>query len=143
MLLGEYEYKVDNKGRLPLPPKFRQEFGNGLVLTRGLEPCIMVYTPERFKKLAEKLATNQIVAKSKTRRLNRFFFGSAFDQTLDGQGRIALPPLLRNFAQIKDTVTIVGANEWIELWNPDTWNKEWSQAEEQAWQNTESLEGQQ
>lgn len=143
MLLGEYEYKVDNKGRLPLPPKFRQEFGNGLVLTRGLEPCIIIYTPERFKKLADHLATNQIVAKSKTRRLNRFLFGSAFDLNLDGQGRIALPQSLRSFAQIKDAAIIVGANEWIELWNPELWNKEYSEAEGQAWPTIESFEGQQ
>lgn len=143
MLLGEYEYKVDNKGRLPLPPKFRQEFSNGFVLTRGLEPCIVVYKPEEFKKLADTLSLNQIVAKTKTRKLNRFIFGSAFDQALDGQGRIALPQSLRNYAQIKDAVTIVGANKCIELWNPDQWNKEWTEAEEQAWQNIESLEGQQ
>lgn len=143
MLLGEYEYKVDNKGRLPLPPKFRQEFGNGLVLTRGLEPCIIVYTPERFKKLADQLATNQVVAKSKTRRLNRFLFGSAYDLALDGQGRMALPPSLRSHAQIKDIAIIVGANEWIELWSPELWNKEWDEAEGQAWPTIESFEGQQ
>ncbi len=143
MLLGEYEYKVDNKGRLPLPPKFRQEFSNGLVLTRGLEPCIVVYTKERFKKIADQLATNQIVARSKTRRLNRFLFGSAYDLTLDGQGRIALPPSLRNHAQIKDVAIIVGANESIELWSPELWNKEWAAAEGQAWPTIESFEGQQ
>ena len=141
MLLGEYEYKVDNKGRLPLPPKFRQEFGNGLVLTRGLEPCIVVYTPERFKKIADQLAANQIVARSKTRRLNRFLFGSAYDIMLDGQGRIALPPPLRNHAQIKDVAIIVGANESLELWSPELWNKEWAEAEGQAWPTIESFEG--
>jgi MraZ protein len=143
MLLGEYEYKIDSKGRLPLPPKFRQEFGNGLVLTRGFEPCIFVYTPEEFKKLADTLSPNQIVAKSKMRKLNRFTFGSAFDQSLDGQGRIALPHSLRNYAKIADTAIIVGVGKRIELWNPDLWNNERTEAEEQAWQITESLEGQQ
>lgn len=142
MLLGEYEYKVDSKGRLPLPPKFRQEFINGLVLTRGLEPCVVIYTPEEFKKLADRLS-NQTVTKSKMRSLNRFMFGSAFDQTLDGQGRIALPQSLRSYAQIEDTAIIVGSNKCIELWNPELWNKQRIDAEEQAWQIIESLEGQQ
>jgi MraZ protein len=142
MLLGEYEYKVDSKGRLPLPPKFRQEFINGLVLTRGTEPCIVVYKSEEFKKLADTLS-NQTVAKSKMRRLNRFIFGSAFDQALDGQGRIALPQSLRSYAQIEDAVIIVGDNKCIELWSPDLWNKERTDAAAQAWQIIESLEGQQ
>ena len=142
MLLGEYEYKVDSKGRLPLPPKFRQEFINGLVLTRGLEPCVVIYTSEEFKKLADRLS-NQTVTKSKMRSLNRFMFGSAFDQTLDGQGRIALPQSLRNYAQIEDTAIMVGSNKCIELWNPESWNKQRINDEEQAWQIIESLEGQQ
>lgn len=142
MLLGKYEYKVDSKGRLPLPPKFRQEFINGLVLTRGTEPCIVIYTSEEFKKLADRLSS-QTVTKNKMRSLNRFIFGSAFDQTLDGQGRIALPQSLRSYAQIKDAAIIVGVNKCIELWNPELWGKQGIDAEEQAWQIIESLEGQQ
>ena len=142
MLLGEYEYKVDSKGRLPLPPKFRQEFSSGLVLTRGPESCIVAYKPEEFKKLADTLA-NQTVAKSKMRKLNRFTFGGAFDLQLDGQGRIALPHSLRSYAQIEDVAIIVGANKCIELWNPELWNKESIEVTEQAWQIIESLEGQQ
>jgi MraZ protein len=143
MLLGEYEYKVDSKGRLPLPPKFRQEFGSGLVLTRGFESCIFVYTPEEFKKLADTLSPNQVLAKSKMRKLNRFTFGNAFDLSLDGQGRIALPHSLRQYASIKDTAVIVGVGKYIELWDPELWNKEQTEDEEQAWQITESIEGQQ
>jgi MraZ protein len=141
MLLGEYEYKVDNKGRLPLPTKFRQEFSNGLVLTRGPEPCIFVYTQEEFNKLANTLSSDQIVAKSKMRKLNRSIFGSAFDLSMDGQGRIAIPHSLRESAKIGDAAVIVGAGKWIELWNPDLWKKERTEAEEQAFQIIETLEG--
>lgn len=141
MFLGEYEYKVDSKGRLPLPPKFRLEFTNGLVLTRGIEQCIIIYTKEEFNKLADSLS-NQTVTKSKMRSLNRFIFGSAFNEMLDGQGRIALPQSLRNHAQIKDTAIMVGTNKCIELWDPEIWNKQRIDAEEQAWQIMESLEGQ-
>lgn len=142
MLLGEYEYKVDNKGRLPVPPKFRQEFREGLVLTRGLENCIVIYRKSDFEKIASSYST-QAIAKSKMRKLNRFTFGSAFDLELDGQGRIALPTLLRQYAKIEGSATIVGANNCIELWNPDTWRAEQSEAEGQAWQIIESLEDEQ
>ena len=139
MLLGEYEYKVDNKGRLPLPTRFRQEFREGLVLTRGFEPCIVAYRSSDFEKLAGNY-TSQSINKSKMRRLARYTFGSAFDQQLDGQGRIALPSALRQYAGITDAAIIVGANNCIELWNPQRWQDEQKEAESQAWQIIESLE---
>lgn len=141
MFLGEYEYKVDNKGRLPLPPKFRQELGGELMVTRGAEKCIVLYTAAEWHKLADQLAA-RTVSPSKLRRLNRVLFGAAFSLTLDGQGRIALPQPLRQYAQIEDTAVIVGANNCVEIWNPDLWNTEKASAEEQAWQIIESLEGQ-
>ena len=142
MFLGEYEYKVDSKGRLPLPPKFRQELGTGLILTRGEETCIVAYPLAEWHKLAEQLAT-RTVTPSKLRRLNRVIFGAADPLTLDGQGRVALPSRLRRYAQIGDIATIVGVNNRIELWNPDLWNSERVSAEEQVWQIIESLEDQQ
>ena len=139
MLLGEYEYKVDNKARLPIPPKFRPEFKDGLVLTRGQEPCIVIYKKEDFEKVAANYRQERFVP-SRERRLNRFQFGHAFDQEMDNQGRISLPPSLKSFAQITDTAVIVGANNCIELWNPDKWNAEEGEAEEQVWQIIESQE---
>lgn len=141
MFLGEYEYKVDNKGRLPLPPKFRQALGGELMVTRGAERCIVLYTAAEWHKLADQLAS-QTVSPSKLRRLNRVLFGAAFSLTLDGQGRIALPQPLRQYAQIEDTAVIVGANNCVEIWNPELWNAEKASAEEQVWQIIESLEGQ-
>ncbi|HEX76101.1 MAG TPA: division/cell wall cluster transcriptional repressor MraZ [Dehalococcoidia bacterium] len=141
MFLGEYEYRVDDKGRLPLPPKFRQEFRDGIILTRGAETCIVVYPIAEWQKLADTLAA-RTVTPSKLRRLNRVIFGAAFSLTLDGQGRIALPSPLRRYAEIGDVATIVGANNCIELWDSALWNSEKASAEEQAWQIIESLEGQ-
>lgn len=141
MFLGEYEYKVDNKGRLPLPPKFRQELGGELMVTRGVERCIVLYTAAEWRKLADQLAS-QTVSPSKLRKLNRVLFGAAFSLTLDGQGRIALPQPLRQYAQIEDTAVIVGANNCVEIWNSELWNAEKASAEEQVWQIIESLEGQ-
>jgi len=142
MFLGEYEYRIDNKGRLPLPPKFRQELRDGLVLTRGAEEFIALYPSSEWQKLADSLASRNMTP-SKLRKLNRIIFGAAFSLTLDGQGRIALPSSLREYAQIIDAATIIGANNCIELWNPNQWNSEKVSAEEQAWQIIESLESQQ
>jgi len=143
MFLGEYEYKVDSKGRLPLPPKFRQKFGGGLILTSGTEECITAYPIAEWQKLAETQSSLTLTPSQKKRKLNRHIFGTAFDLTLDGQGRIALPAPLRRYARIDDAATIVGLNNYIELWNPGLWNSEQSSVEEQVWQITESLEDKQ
>jgi len=142
MFLGEYEYRVDSKGRLPLPPKFRQELTAGLILTKGAETCILVYPAAEWHNLANPLASRAMTVSQKKRKLNRHVFGSAFDLTLDGQGRIALPSPLRSYAHIDDVATIVGVNNYIELWNPTLWDAEKISDEEQVWQITESLEDQ-
>jgi MraZ protein len=139
MLLGEYEYKVDNKGRLPLPPKFRQEFKGGLVLARGQEECIVVYKKEEFEKLAATYTAEKF-ATSKMRRLNRHTFGHAFDMELDNQGRIAIPGPLKEYAKISAEAIIVGANNCFEVWNPEKWNSEEVEADGQVWQIIESQE---
>jgi len=136
---GEYEYKVDSKGRLPLPPKFRQKLRDGLVLTRGAETCVVIYPIDEWHKLADTLAARTMTP-SKMRRLNRIIFGEAFSLSLDGQGRIPLPPSLRRYAKISDISIIVGANNCVELWDPDMWNAEKDSAQEQVWQIIESLE---
>jgi MraZ protein len=141
MFLGEYEYKIDSKGRLPLPPKFRQELGAELILTKGAEKCIMLYPATEWHKLADSLVSRKVTS-SKMRKLNRYMFGSAFNLTLDGQGRIALPSTLRRYAEIEDAATIVGTNNCIELWSPTLWNTEKLSADEQVWQIIESIEEQ-
>ena len=141
MFLGEYEYKVDNKGRLPLPPKFRQDLRGELVLTKGLEKCIVMYPAEEWRKVADTLSA-RAVPSSKFRTMNRAMFGTAFSLSLDGQGRIALPSLLRTVAEIGDSAIVVGANNCIEIWNPILWDSEKTAAEEQLWQIIESLEEQ-
>jgi MraZ protein len=141
MFLGEYEYKVDSKGRLPLPPKFRPELGGELVLTKGLEKCIVIYPASEWHKVADTLSA-QAVPSSKFRTMNRAMFGGAFSLSVDGQGRIALPSTLRNRAEIGDSAVVVGANNCIEVWNPTLWNSEKASAEEQLWQIIESLKEQ-
>ena len=139
MFLGEFEYKIDEKGRVPIPPKFRRELKEGLILAPGVEKCITAYTPSEWEKLAERL-TNGVVSSSKLRRLSRAFFATAFSLSIDGQGRIALPITLRQHAEIADEVVIVGANTCLEMWNKELWALEKTSSQEQAWQIIESLE---
>lgn len=139
MLLGEYEHKIDEKGRLSLPPKLRKEFKEGGVLARGLEKCLRVYPLSEWAKLAERYS-GLPPEHLKTRRMNRFIFAFAFEFELDGQGRISLPMSLRRYSGIKDTVIINGINTFLELWNKENWGAEEAAVSEQAWQMFESTE---
>lgn len=115
MFFGEFEYKLDEKGRLPIPPRFRREFRDGMVLAPGAEKCISAYPLAEWKKLAARLATGSL-SPSKLRRLNRALFATAFYSSLDGQGRISLPLPLREYAGIEDEVVVAGVNNYLELW---------------------------
>jgi len=139
MFLGEFEYKIDEKGRVPVPPSFRRELEEGLILTQGAETCIVAYPFSEWKKLADSLTASS-ASPSKLRRLNRFLFATAFSLNLDGQGRIALPVPLREYAGIRDVAVIVGANTYFELWKKDQWQSEKTISREQVWQIIESLE---
>lgn len=141
MFLGTFDYKVDNKGRVPLPPKFRGEFTDGLIITQGIEKdYIEIHTKANYQKLASEL-TVPGVSSGAQRMLNRRIFGSAHELELDGQGRISLPAALRDSAQIKDAVTLVGVNDHIELWNPVQWNSERENANAEAIRVIENREG--
>ena len=139
MFFGEFEYKVDEKGRVPIPPRFRRELKDGLVLTLGIEECITVYPLAEWKKLAAALTTGSVTL-SKLRKLNRAVFATAFNSKMDGQGRVALPIPLREHAGIEDEVIIAGANTYFELWNKEQWEVEKAASQEQAWQIIETLE---
>ena len=139
MFFGEFEYKIDEKGRVPIPPKFRSDLQEGVVLTPGIEKCIAAYPLSEWKKLADTLTTGSVTP-SKLRRLNRAIFATAFSVNIDGQGRIAVPTPARQYAGIKDDVVIAGANAYLELWNKEQWESEKATSQEQAWQIIESLE---
>ena len=139
MFFGEFEYKIDEKGRVPIPPRFRRELKEGVVLTPGVERCLTAYPLSEWKKLAATLTTGS-VTRSKLRRLNRAIFATAFSLNIDGQGRIALPIPLRQYAGIEDEVVIAGANNYLELWNKEQWEAEKAISQEQTWQIIESLE---
>jgi MraZ protein len=139
MFFGEFEYKIDEKGRVPIPPRFRRLLKDGVVLAPGAERCITVYLMAEWKKLEEKL-TSSAVTRSKLRRLKRALFATAFNLHMDPQGRIALPTAVRDYAEIVDEVVVAGANNYLEIWNKVLWEDEKAISQEQAWQIIESLE---
>ncbi len=139
MFFGEFEYRLDDKGRVPVPPRFRKELKDGLVLTPGIEKCITGYAIPEWKKLAGSL-TSGALAHAKQRKLNRAIFATAFYVYPDGQGRIALPQHLRDYAGIQNDLVYAGANSYFELWNKDAWQGEKLASQQEAWQIIESLE---
>ncbi|MBI2846337.1 MAG: division/cell wall cluster transcriptional repressor MraZ [Chloroflexi bacterium] len=139
MFLGEHEYRLDQKGRVTIPARFREALKEGFVLCRGLERCINVYHLSEWNRLSERqldLPANR----EKTRRINRFTFSSAFPGEMDNLGRVVLPGALREYAQIKDEVTIAGIGRHIEIWDKGFWLAEKKRMEEQAWHIAEGLE---
>jgi len=139
MFYGEFDYKIDDKGRVPLPPKFRGALKDGVVLTPGAEKCITVYTAPEWRKLSANL-TNSPLSRSKMRKLSRALFATAFSTRIDNQGRIAIPAPLREHAEIVDEVVVAGSNTYLEIWNKILWEEEKEASQEQAWQIIESLE---
>ena len=139
MFFGEFEYKIDEKGRIPIPPKFRNELKDGIVLAPGVEKCITAYTVPEFRKLATALTSNQL-SRSKMRRLNRALFSTAFSTKIDNQGRVAIPAPLKEHAEMTEDVVVAGSNTYLEIWNKNSWEEEKNISQQQAWQIIESLE---
>lgn len=141
MFIGEFDYRVDEKGRVPIPPKFRTEDlkKEGMVLCPGMEKCITIYPIPEYKKLADSLTSGSIIP-SKLRKLNRAIFATAFNVEIDGQGRIIVPAQLRQFAGINEEVVVAGANTYLELWSKEQWAAEKAMSQEEAWHILETME---
>ena len=139
MFLGTYEYRIDEKGRISLPPRFRDDLRSGMVMTQGLEKCITVYSQEEWQKISDRMAA-QSPNRSKARRMGRFTFATAFMADLDAQGRVAIPAPLRRYAGIDDVAIVAGVNNYLEIWNKKDWEIEGSQMESEAWQISEGIE---
>ena len=145
MFTGEYQYKVDDKGRIPFPPKFRDALKGGLILSRGLGwKCINVYPIGEWEKVSEKLAVLPGAGLGETRK-NRYMFGGGNEAEFDGQGRVSLPPILRQYAGIDKDAVIVGTNNYLEIWSKENWDREleemMSKMSEEAQQQTDPSEG--
>ncbi len=122
MFIGEYNHSIDEKGRLAIPIKFREELGRGAVVTRGLDNCLFVYTADEWKIMAEKLAALPI-SKANTRAFARLMLAGAMDCEIDKQGRVMLPEFLRSYAGISKKAVVAGLFNRLEIWDEAAWNK--------------------
>jgi MraZ protein len=129
MFLGEYFHTIDDKGRLTIPSKFRGELSAGLVVTKGMDRCLVIYTLDAWGRLKERIA-NLPVTDRTARDLRRLVFASASDTAPDGQGRINIPQPLRDFAGLDGQIIVAGCDSYIELWAPDAWAEVQSRVEE-------------
>lgn len=120
MFLGTHTPRLDDKGRLFLPAKYRDEVAGGVVITKGQENCLFVFTRAEFAVKAAALQAAPLSAKA-ARDYARVFFGSAFDEVPDKTGRISIPIGLRTYAGLDRDVVVVGANTRLEIWDAATW----------------------
>lgn len=123
MFLGEFVHIIDDKGRLTIPAKFRAGLDAGLVVTRGIDRCLAIYPLEEWQKLASQVSELPMTDR-RARAFRRLVFANASDAVPDKQGRVLIPPRLREYAGVDGEVIVAGLNTYIEVWEPESWNKE-------------------
>ena len=121
MLLGEYRHSIDEKGRLIIPARLRDDLGDSFVICNGLEGCLFVYSQDEWNKFVAELESLPRMNKD-ARIFKRYFFGSASEGTFDKQGRVLIPPALRKAANLEKDVVLVGVKDHVEIWNGDLWD---------------------
>jgi len=121
MFMGEYNHTIDAKGRLIIPSKFREVLGDEFVVTKGLDGCLFVYDNNEWTAFEEKLKSLPLTNKD-ARKFVRFFLAGAANVEVDKQGRILVPSVLREFAEINKDVVLVGVASRIEIWSKERWN---------------------
>lgn len=120
MLLGEFNHNLDEKGRVSVPAKFRDDLGSTFIVTKGLDNCLFVYSKEEWSKFEEKLKTLPLT-NINARNFVRFFFSGATECEIDKQGRINIPQHLREYANLSKDVAFVGVATRAEIWNRESW----------------------
>ncbi len=121
MFIGEFTHTVDTKNRIAVPSKFRNELGEKMIITRGLDACLFAYPVRVWEKMAEKLSAFPI-GDASARSFVRLLLAGATDTEVDKQGRIVLPEYLRSYAGVKKTVIVAGLYDRIEIWDEKRWN---------------------
>lgn len=122
MFLGTHSPRLDEKGRIILPAKFREELADGLVLTRGQERCIYVFSQREFERIHESMREAPISSKQ-SRDYIRVFLSGASDEVPDKQGRVTIPPALRSYAGLDRELAVIGAGTRAEIWDAQAWDE--------------------
>ena len=125
--MGEYHHSIDEKERIVIPSRFREELKDTFVITRGIENCLFIYSLEEWKKITDKLETLPFTKKD-ARQFIRFFLSGATEAQFDKQGRIVITTPLLEYAKIEKDCVIIGAGERLEIWSENAWNNFFNEA---------------
>lgn len=138
MFLGTHTPKLDEKGRVILPAKFREELASGMVVTRGQERCLYVFSQREFEDITQKIRQASITSKQ-NRDFIRLFLSGASQEIPDKQNRITLPTTLRTYAGLDRDLTVIGAGSRAEIWDTEAWNAYYESAEADFVNTTEEV----
>ena len=138
LLIGEYEHTLDEKKRVSLPKAFRAALGKRVVMTRGLDNCLFVYSRQAWDTVAKKLQSLSLVA-ADTRGFNRFILSGAAEVDVDGVGRILIPDHQKEFAGLKKRVIFAGLSDRVEIWDADRWGTYKAHIDKQAERMAQTL----
>lgn len=138
--MGEYRHSVDVKGRVILPTKFRDELAGGMVITRGVNNCLWIFTKAEWVLKTKKLAEHD-TSQPAARAFARAFLSGAAEITPDRQGRFVLPPQLRTWAHVDKDIVVTGLSDRIEIWNSTAWDEYLAEAEANFDENAGTMVG--
>lgn len=138
MFMGEFQHNIDDKGRVIIPVKFRDELGDLFIITRGLDKALFVYPLNEWQIIEQKLKTLPFT-KADARKFTRFFFSGAVESEIDKQGRVIIPNNLRSYAFLKKECVVIGVSNRIEIWSKDYWDTYYQDSEESFNDIAESL----
>lgn len=137
LFLGTHSPRLDEKGRIILPAKFREELSSGLVLTKGQENCIYVFSAREFEKVLTQMQDAPL-SNMAARDYIRIFLSGASDEVPDKQGRVTIPATLRSYAGLEKELVVIGAGSRAEIWDAQSWN-DYLAAKETAFSATDEL----
>ena len=120
MFIGEYQHTLDSKGRVIIPSRFREDLGDGFVMTKGLDNCLFLYPKDEWSILEEKLKTLPLTNRD-ARAFIRFFFSGATECIIDKQGRVLIPSNLREYAKLEKDLVVIGVSTRMEIWSKEEW----------------------
>jgi MraZ protein len=138
LFLGEFEHSIDDKSRLAVPARFRGALEDGLVMTRGVERCLVIYDADTWRDVSDRVR-NLNPWQEDARRMQRHFFSGAVPAQPDKLGRVVIPQFLRAYAQLETEVVVVGVADRIEVWSKADWERQRADAERDSAQLAEHL----
>jgi len=140
MFLGEYRRVVDNKGRIFIPSKFREDLIGGIVVSKGFgERCLFLFSKDGWKRLKDKISATPVTKKN-TQKFSRWFFSSASEESMDQQGRTKIPQNLIEHAGLKKDIVLIGVSDRAEIWAKEKWDDYYKQADLEFTEDNDTFE---